>query len=463
MPRLVLINPASKRFGLGNIRSTAWPPLNLPYLAALTPDRFEVEIIDENIEPFRFRPADIVGITAYSSAVNRGYEIAQIYRKQGIPTVMGGIHVSMMPEEAMNYCDAIVVGEAEHIWSDVLKDFEAGELKRQYQGRWADLENLPLPRRDLLQNDYYIWGSIQTSRGCPMNCSFCSVTAFNGGRFRRRRLEDVITELEQIPQKNVMITDDNLIGYSKADRQWAKNFFSQIIEKRIKKNFLVQSSIQFGEDLELIQLASRGGLRVLFIGLESINPDSLKSYQKGVNLARLQQHQYHQSISRIRSEGIAVFGAFVMGSDDDDISIFDTTLNFIESAHLDVLQLTKPTPLPGTKLWRTLSSEGRIIDQNFPKAWEEYRLTKMVFTPAKMSIEDVYEGFTYMRNIYYGFWKTLKRTLNTLWATKNLTSSILAFKFDLSYRKAFKESEHYRRYNRPGLEKKYRLNRPAAN
>jgi len=463
MPRLVLINPASKRFGLGNIRATAWPPLNLPYLAALTPEHYQVEIIDENIEPFRFRPADIVGITAYSSAVNRGYEIAQIYRKQGIPTIMGGIHVSMMPEEAMNYCDAIVVGEAEHIWSDVLKDFEAGALKKQYQGSWADLENLPLPRRDLLQNDYYIWGSIQTSRGCPMNCSFCSVTAFNGGRFRRRRLEDVISELEQIPQKKVMITDDNLIGYSKASREWAKAFFSRIIEKKIKKIFLVQSSIQFGEDPELIQLASRGGLRVLFIGLESVNPDSLKSYQKGVNLKRLRQHQYHHLISRIRSEGIAVFGAFVMGSDDDDISIFDTTLSFIESAHLDVLQLTKPTPLPGTQLWHTLSSEGRIIDQNFPKAWEEYRLTKMVFKPAKMSIEDVYEGFTYMRNSYYGFWKTLKRTLNTLLTTKNLTSTILAFKFDLSYRKAFKESEHYTRYNRPGLEKRFRQNHPAAN
>ena len=462
MPRLLLINPASKRFGLGNIRSTAWPPLNLPYLAALTPEHYSVELIDENIEPFRFREADIVGITAYSSAVNRGYEIAQIYRKQGIPTVMGGIHVSMMPEEAIKYCDTIVVGEAEHIWSDVLKDFEAGELKRRYQGSWADLEKLPIPRRDILQNDYYIWGSIQTSRGCPMNCSFCSVTAFNGGRFRRRRLEDVITELEQIPQKNVMITDDNLVGYSKADRQWAKIFFSRIIEKGIKKNFLAQSSIQFGEDSELIQLASRGGLRVLFIGLESVNPDSLKSYQKGVNLKRLQQHQYHQSISRIRSQGIAVFGAFVMGSDDDDISIFDRTLNFVESAHLDVLQVTKPTPLPGTQLWHTLSKQGRIIDQNYPKAWEEYRLTKMVFAPAKMSIDDVYEGFTYMRNIYYRFGKTVRRTLNTLFTTKNLTSTILAYKFNMSYRKAFKESEHYAIYNRPGLDRKFRRSRSAV-
>jgi radical SAM superfamily enzyme YgiQ (UPF0313 family) len=295
-----------------------------------------------------------------------------------------------------------------------------------------------------------------------MNCTFCSVTAFNGGRFRRRRLEDVITELEQIPQKKVMISDDNLIGYSKADREWAKVFFSRIIEKGIKKIFLVQSSIQFGEDLELIRLASRGGLRVLIIGLESVNPDSLKSYKKGVNLKRLQQDLYHKSISGIRAEGIAVFGAFVVGCDDDDISIFDKTLEFVESAHLDVLQVTKPTPLPGTQLWHTLLNEGRILNQDYPKAWEEYRLTKMVYTPAKMSIEDVYEGFTYMRKIYYGFWKTIKRTLNTLFTTKNLISTILAYKFNVSYRKAFKESEHYTIYNRPGLKRKFRQNSPTA-
>jgi len=462
MLRLLLINPSNIHKGLGNIRSTAWPPLNLPYLAALTPDHYQIEVIDENIEPFKFQKADIVGITAYSSSVSRGYDIAQMYRKQGIPTVMGGIHVSMMPEEALNYCDAVVIGEAEDVWPKVLEDFEAGNLKRQYRGSWIDLAQLPIPRRNILKNDYYIWNNIQTSRGCPMNCAFCSVSAFNGRRFRRRRLEDVIAELEQIPQKKVMITDDNLIGYSREDRDWARVFFLQIIEKGIKKTFFAQASIQFGEDRELIRVAAKGGLKILFIGLESVNPGSLKFYQKGINLKRLQQDNYHESISMIRSAGIAVIGAFVLGCDADDIAVFHSTLKFVQSSGIDVLQITKPTPLPGTQLWNSLLSEGRILNRDFPKAWEDYRLTKMVYKPAKMSIEDVYGGFTYIRKIYYGFWQTIKRTINTLLTTKSLMATVLAYKFNASYRKAFITSEHYKQYNQTGLKAKFGLNRPTA-
>jgi radical SAM superfamily enzyme YgiQ (UPF0313 family) len=453
MLKLLLINPSNIHKGLGNIRSTAWPPLNLPYLASLTPDRYEIEVIDENIKPFEYKKADIVGITSYTSQVNRGYEIAQMYREKGIKTIMGGIHVSMMPEEALHYCDAVVVGEAEEVWPKILEDFEAGNLQRKYEGTWTDLKNLAIPRRDILENDYYMWGSIQTSRGCPMNCSFCSVTAFNGRRFRRRVLEEVVVELEQIPQKNVLITDDNIIGYSEEDKKWAKDFFQRVIEKGIKKNFFVQASIQFGEDLELMKLASKGGVKVVFCGIESVNSESLKSYQKGLNLKRLQENNYHLLISRIRKAGIAVLGAFVLGGDDDDISIFPSTLRFIESSGIDVLQITKPTPLPGTQLWKKLSSEDRIINQNFPQAWEDYRLTKMVYNPGKMSIKDVYEGFTYMRLKYYGFLQRIKRTLSTFLATRNFITTIIAYKINESYRKAFINSEHYKAYSLSSLRK----------
>jgi radical SAM superfamily enzyme YgiQ (UPF0313 family) len=459
MPQLLLINPSNKHKGIGDYRTTAYPLLNLPYVAALTPDHYKIEVIDENIKPFEFQKADIVGITAFTSSVNRGYEIAQIYRKQGIPTVMGGIHVSMMPQEALNYCDAVVIGEAEGAWPQVLEDFEAGQLQKQYRGSWINLENLPLPRRDILKNEYYGWGGIQTSRGCPMNCSFCSVTAFNGRRFRRRPHEAVIDELEQIPQKNVMIADDNIIGFSQEDRDWTKVFFARIIEKGIRKNFFVQASIQFGEDRELIRMAARGGVKILFIGLESVKPETLRLYQKGFNLKRLQQDKYHELILRIRKAGIALIGAFVVGGDGEDISIFDTTLEFIKTSGIDILQITKPTPLPGTQLWHELLNEGRIITQDFPKDWEEFRFTKMVYKPTKMSIEDVYEGFTYLREIYYGFWQTLKRTINTLLTTKNLVTTIMAYKFNSSFRKGYINSEHRKIYNRPGLKRKFRLNR----
>jgi len=460
MPHLLLINPSNEHKGLGNLRSTAWPPLNLPYLAALTPSHYEIEVIDENIAPFEFKKADIVGITSYTSSVSRGYEIAQIYRDQGITTVMGGIHVSMLPEEALQFCDAVVIGEAEGVWSKVLEDFETGNLKKRYKGSWINLEDLPIPRRDILRNEFYTWGSIQTSRGCPMNCSFCSVTAFNGRRFRRRALQDVIDELEQIPQKNVMLTDDNIIGYSQEDRDWAKALFKHIIEKGIKKIFFAQASIQFGEDRELIRIAARAGLKIIFIGIESLNPESLKAYQKGINLIRLQQDRYHALIANIRKSGIAVIGAFVLGGDEDDLSVFQSTLDFIESSGIDVLQVTKPTPLPGTQLWHNLCDNGRLLNQDFPKAWEDYRLTKMVFQPKKLSIEDVYEGFTYIREKYYGFWNTLKRAALTLLTTKNIVTAVVAYRFNASYRKAFMESEHREQYNRPGLAEKFRREKP---
>ena len=457
MPRLLLINPSITYKSIGITRNTAWPPLNLPYLAAVTPRHYHIEVIDENVEPFEYRQADIVGITALTASVYRAYQISQIYRKQGIPTVMGGIHVSMMPEEAARFCDSVVIGEAENIWPKVLNDFEAGHLQKRYTGSWANLETLPLPRRDILQNPYYRWSSMQTSRGCPMNCSFCSVTAFNGRRFRRRPLDAVIEELEQIPQKLVGLTDDNIIGYGKKDMEWTHNFFSRILEKGIKKVFFTQTSILFGEDKELIRLAARAGLKIVFVGVESVNSKTLQAYQKGINLEHLHQGRYKELIARIRKEGIVFHGAFVLGSDEDDRSVFHNTLRFIQSSHIDVLQITKLTPLPGTQVWKALNKEKRILNQNFPKAWNEYRLSRLAFKPAQMTIEEVYEGFNYLRKAYFSFWETVKRTLSTLFATKSLTSTLIAYKINASYRKAFRNSEHYQIYNRPNLKKKFAL------
>lgn len=455
MPRLLLVNPSNVHKGLGNIKTTSWPPLNLPYLAAMTPQHYQIEVLDENIELFQYRDADIVGITAFTSNVNRGYQIAQIYSQKGIPTIMGGIHVSMMPDEALRYCDSVVIGEAESVWPQVLKDFEAGQLKKKYNGTWLGLENLSQPRRDLLHNHHYSWGSIQTSRGCPMDCTFCSVTAFNGRRFRRRPLDDVIKELETIPQRLITITDDNIIGYGQKERQWAYAFFSRIVEKKIKKFFFAQASISFGEDKTLLRLASKAGLRIIFVGMESVNRKTLESYNKNLNLTQLNLDRYAELINNIRKAGITFLGAFILGGDEDERSIFHSTLEFIKSSQIDVLQVTKPTPLPGTKFWDKLQGEKRILNQNFPAAWDDYRFTKLVFEPAQMSIEEVYEGFTYLRRHYYSLREKIKRTLSTLITTKSLTATIIAYKFNTSYEKAFRNSDHYRKYNRPGLSKKF--------
>ncbi|MEW6670813.1 MAG: radical SAM protein [Thermodesulfobacteriota bacterium] len=458
MPRLLLINPTNIHRGLGNIKSTAWPPLNLPYLAAVTPKHYQISVIDENIEPFVFQEADIVGITAYTATVTRAYEISQIYRKKGIPTVMGGIHVSMMPEEALNFCNTVVIGEAEGIWTKVLEDFESGNLKDRYEGARVSLDELPIPRRDILKNNHYRWGSIQTSRGCPMNCSFCSVTAFNGRQFRRRPIEDVIVELEQIPQKRIMLTDDNLIGHGKEDREWTRAFFTRILEKGIKKFFFGQTSILLGKDPGLARIASRAGLKIVLIGIESVNSKTLESYGKHPSIRRLNTDQYKELITNIRKSGIAVLGAFVLGSDEDDHTVFHNTLEFIKSARIDVLQITKPTPLPGTQFWKELQQENRIERKDFPNAWNDFRLTKMVYKPLKLSVEDIYMGFTYLRNIYYSTAETFKRTLSTLITTKNFSTTVTAYAFNASYRKAFLNSDHYQKYNSIDLTGKFKIN-----
>jgi radical SAM superfamily enzyme YgiQ (UPF0313 family) len=456
MPRLLFINPTNIHRGLGNIKSTAWPPLNLPYLAAVTPKHYQISVIDENIEPFEFQKADIVGITAYTATVTRAYQIAQMYRNKGICTVMGGIHVSMMPDEALRYCDTVVAGEAEGVWPKVLEDFEAGNLKDRYKGAWASLENLPIPRRDILKNSYYRWGSIQTSRGCPMSCSFCSVTAFNGGRFRRRSQDAVIEELDLIPQKRIMLTDDNFIGHGKEDREWTRAFFTRILDKGINKTFFGQTSILLGKDRELPRLAARAGLKMVLIGIESVNSKTLESYGKHSDIRRFDQYQCKELITNIRNAGIAVLGAFVLGSDEDDHTVFHSTMEFIKSAHIDVLQITKPTPLPGTQFWKDLQQENRIISKDFPKDWEDFRLTKMVYQPLKLSIEDIYMGFTYLRKVYYSIWETLKRTFSTLGATKSISATVVAYAFNKSYRKAFRNSDHYRKYQSINLKKKFK-------
>ncbi len=453
--RLLLVNPAGAGRGLRQGRATNWPPLNLPYLAACTPADYRVELLDENVEPHARREADLVGITAFTATANRAYRLAREYRERGVPVVLGGIHVSMLPDEALRFADAVVVGEAEGVWPRVLADFEAGRLGGRYDGDWASLERLPLPRRDLLRNSRYRWGSIQTSRGCPMDCSFCSVTAFNGRRFRRRPLEAVLEELRLIPQRRVMIVDDNLIGHGERDREWARRFFEAVVRAGIRKTFFAQSSILLGEDRELVRLAARAGLRLVFVGLESVSPAALRGYDKAVNLDRLDGGRYPELIANIRRGGIAFLGAFVLGGDEDERSIFHETAAFLRAARVDVVQVTKPTPLPGTRLRAELARAGRLPPEDFPAAWDDYRLTKLVYPPARLGVEEVYRGFTYLRRLFYAPGATLRRTLSTALATRSLTAVALAAGFNASYRKAFLASEHRWRYRWPELEREF--------
>lgn len=377
---LLLVNPInSKHTSLSSNPISRFPPLALGILAALTPSHWQVEIADENFESFRLREASLVGLTAFTATATRAYEIAAACRGRGIPTVLGGIHASMLPDEALQYVDAVVIGEAEDIWPRVVADFEAGRLQKVYRGGLTVPEAVPKPRRDLFHPDYQ-FATIQTSRGCPMDCEFCSVTAFNGRRYRQRPVKEVVDELETITHKRVFFVDDNLVGWGKAAEQRAVALFKAIIERGIKKEWICQASVNFADNDEVLEYAGRSGCRVVFIGVESESVDSLEELNKRANL-RLGVDGYEEVFRRINRHGMAVLGAFIYGTDTDTPESLRARTDYILKSGVDIIQLTYLTALPGTRLFGKLLNEGRLLYTDFPGDWDRYHLVEATHEP----------------------------------------------------------------------------------
>ncbi|HPB32712.1 MAG TPA: radical SAM protein, partial [Candidatus Sumerlaeota bacterium] len=279
--KLYLINPSNPLVSIVNVKESrwnryrVWKPLSLMVLAGLTPAEWDVSIVDENLGapdyPSMPRP-DLVGITAFTSQANRAYEVADHFRRLGVPVVMGGIHATMCLDEVMARVDAVVTGEAEGVWPLVLDDVRHGCLKRLYEGGLAEINNVPPARHDLLSSGY-AFGAIQTTRGCPLNCSFCSVTAFNGSQYRQRPIDDVVQEFRMIREKYVLVVDDNLIGTRPEHIARAKELFRALARANLKKEWVAQATINFADDEELLTLAVKAGCRGVFIGFESPTPE----------------------------------------------------------------------------------------------------------------------------------------------------------------------------------------------
>lgn len=446
MPRLILFNPVSDHErGLHRKKATRFPPLGLAYLAAVTPPDWDIKLIDENIQVAPFPDADLVGITSFTSTVNRAYEIATFYRRKDIPVVMGGIHVTMLPDEALNYADCVVQGEGEWVWPQVLKDFERGHLKRTYKPVREKLSHLPLPRRDLFSPDYS-WGTIQTSRGCPMECHFCSVTAFNGRLYRQRPLEEVWDELKAIPHKNIFFVDDNILGYGRAAEKRAIRLFRGIVEQGIRKRFLCQTSINFAENPEVLFWAKKAGCKMIFIGLESVSENSLRYFGKSYNL-KTGVHEYAKSIRQCHHYGIGVIGALMFGSDGEDTGIFRRTLRFIRESGLDVVQVTFATPLPGTRFFEDLYREERLTLTDFPADWNEYRFSHVIFKPKGISEEDFYYGMALVKDGLYTRLSFAKRVFRTLLETRDFSTAYLSLKLNSAFRRGYEESAYFQTYS----------------
>ena len=375
------------------------PPLALPLLAGLTPPEIDVCLIDENVEKADFEAdADWVAISCMTASAPRAYEIADAFRRRGIPVVIGGIHPTVLPDEAAMHADAVVVGEAEPVWQMILDDLAANTLKPRYEnfGR-ANMDGLPLPRRDLLRGDRYLTlNNVQTARGCPNGCSFCSVTAISGSRYRFRPIPEVVEEVKSL-RGWIGFVDDNIVGYPRR----AKELFEALIPLKIK--WVGQGDLSIAKDPELMKLAVKSGCQALFVGLESVTPENLTATSKRPNIGL----DMSEAIRKIHKAGIEIIGSFVLGLDGDDKDVFRRTAEFAKRHKLVAAQFSVLTPFPGTVSRCELEDEGRVTDSD----WSRYTMSNVSFKPKNMTAQELYDGQKATYRSFYSFQSIIMRSL----------------------------------------------------
>jgi radical SAM superfamily enzyme YgiQ (UPF0313 family) len=435
--RLYLINPSNPLVSIVNVkerrwnRYRVWKPLSLMVLAGLTPPEWEVAIVDENLgtPDYQAMPRpDLVGITAFTSQANRAYEVATHFRNLGVPVVMGGIHATMCLDEVMERVDSVVTGEAEGIWPQVLEDDRHGSLKRRYDGGLAAINGVPFARHDLLATGY-AFGAIQTTRGCPLNCNFCSVTAFNGSHYRQRSIPDVVREFQLIREKHVLVVDDNLIGTRPEHIVRAKDLFRAMAQANLQKKWVAQATINFADDEELLALAAKAGCSGVFIGFESPAPEGLLELGKKFNL--LKGRDFRASVRRIQRHNMLVVGSFIIGLDIDEPGIGTRIAEVASQYGVDHLNPLFLTPLPGTRLWDQMKSEDRIALDAFPEDWKYYTLAFPVARYKHLSLDGSIQEMISCNRTFYFMPRILRRVWSTLWQRRKPLISLVG---NLSYR-----------------------------
>ena len=380
--------------------------VNLPLLAALTPPGHTVTIIEESVAPDDMTDdPDLVGITVMTELALRAYHIADAYRQKGVKVVMGGIHPTVLPDEALDHADAVVVGEAEDVWPRLVSDAASRKMQKMYRaGKMTDLRGLPEPRRDLSPQTKYqrhipIPIGVETSRGCPYDCEFCCVGETLGRQYRVRPVSEVIAEIESIDSTHLFFVDD-AVGLN---RNAAKNLFTEMIP--LRRRWLAQGTVSLAEDLELLGLMRRSGCLGLLIGFESIQ----KNTQNGVKKIKNLKIDFYEAMRRFHDEGFGVLGTFVFGFDYEDKDVFEQTLEFVMRCRMDVIQLRILTPYPGTRLYGRLLSEGRLFAHDW---WlRGYPPDTLLFQPRGMTADELMSGFARLNQQAYSFGAMMKRFL----------------------------------------------------
>jgi radical SAM superfamily enzyme YgiQ (UPF0313 family) len=432
--RIALINPITRRAQGYHTIGTHIPQLGLQVLAERVPAGQHVDLIDEvfgtgNTEALlRQGNYDLVGVTSYSSGATRAYEIAATCREIGVRSIMGGPHASACPEEGGQYFDSVAVGECDEVWPEIIADADAGRLQPRYHGRLSDLETTGLGRaRQTVHplNGRYDVSAIQTSRGCPVGCEYCSVTQFNGPNIRRRSIDGLLAEWNETPQKFVFVVDDNFFGVGPKHAEWAKELLRAIIKHGKKRLWFSQTTINMGDDAEGLRLAYRAGCRGMLVGFETFNEESLKNYHKGINRKNLGRFQ--ELVNGFHRAGVAVFGGFIIGSDEDTPeTVADTAYTAVRMG-VDIIQVTNLTPLPGTKMFERFKAEGRLLATDWPRDWERYTFTETVYRPKRMTARELDEAIYELRYAAAQERWVWKRAFRSLLRTRSLSTALFVY------------------------------------
>lgn len=379
------------------------PNLGLLTVAALTDNSFEVKYIDENFTDISYDEAfDLVCLSPVAQQVSNAYNVASKFREKGIPVVMGGIHASVLPQEVKENADCVVIGEAEEIWNELIQDFKSGMLRPFYKSdKQCNLEKSPIPRYSILENpSKYKLIPVQVTRGCPHDCEFCASSKLYGKEYRHKSVQQIVNEINAIKEiwKSTFIyfTDDNML----VDRKFTKELLKALIPLKIR--WFAFSDISIGEDEELLSLLSKSGCVQITFGLESLSSDNLSIISKW---KQRKLSQYPELIKKIQSYGIGAFGSFVVGLDNDDITVFERIRNFVIENNLFGTSFTILTPFPGTRLYQKFVEENRIID----RCWDHYTCFNVVYRPKLMTVEELNEGFKWLYKEVYSEQVTLNR------------------------------------------------------
>ena len=430
--KIALLAPAGAmhRYNGEFHKNLHYAPITLALLAAMVPKDLNAKVViyDETAEKIPLDlDADVIGITCITGTASRCYKYADYFRSKGITVLMGGVHPSLCPEEAMKHADCIMTGLGDDTFPQALRDIRDGKLKKRYdQEKCTDIANRPLPRKDLLNKKKYITlNTVEAVRGCNHNCTFCAYPRAFGQRVYKRPIEDILDEIKHLKGKIVVFPDVNLI----ADMKYAKELFTAMIP--LKRWWFGLTTTAIGLNEELLDIFEKSGCKGLLIGFESVNQDTQKSIHKGVNRVE----KYKDLMTKLHNHGIMVMGCFAFGSDEDHKDVFERTVKMCEEAKIDLPRFSVITPFPSTPFYDELEKEGRIIERD----WSLYDVEHVVYQPKNMTKEELEEGISWAWKKAYS-WKSILKRMDL---TKIKTIKTIYMGLNIGYRRYAKGYKIY--------------------